>query len=186
MLATDDDLDTARRVLVHGVTGSGKSTLARALAEARGVPLLEGDTIGWTPGWVHRDADEQRALVAPVLAQESWVADSAWGAWADLVLGRADLVLALDLPRLVSLRRLVRRTARRLVTGEEICNGNRETPRLLLSRESIILWHFRSFARKRATARAWAADPAMPPVALLRTPGEVATVARRLGAQAVR
>jgi hypothetical protein len=37
-------------------------------------------------------------------------------------------------------------------------------------RDSILVWHFRSFARKRARMRAWAADPAAPEVVLLASP----------------
>ncbi|BCW70380.1 hypothetical protein NicSoilB8_14240 [Arthrobacter sp. NicSoilB8] len=52
--------------------------------------------------------------------------DSAYGGWRDLVLARAELVVALDYPRWLSLSRLVRRTVRRIVTGPVVCNGNRE------------------------------------------------------------
>ena len=185
MRATEQDLDTARRLLLHGVTGSGKSTLARSLAVDRDIPLLEGDTVGWLPGWTQRDPDEQREIVADFVGQDDWVVDSAWSVWSDLVLPRTDLVVVLDLPRLVSLGRLVRRTVRRVARREQVCNGNVERWRAVLSRDSIILWHFRSFDRKRTTARRWAADPARPPVLVLRSPAEVDRLARRLGASAV-
>jgi len=45
-----------------------------------------------------------------------------------------------------------------------------ETLREALSRDSIIGWHFRRFARKRAWIRGWVADAAAPPVVHLRTP----------------
>ena len=180
MLATDRDVDLARRILVVGVTGSGKSTFARRVASQRGVAFVDGDTIGWLPGWVQRDPDAQRALAEERLATDEWVLASAWRAWADLALARAELVVALDLPRLVSLRRLVARTVRRVVTHEEVCNGNTETLRTALSRDSVVLWHFRSFARKRVTAHAWSEDPAVPPVLLVRSVAEAETLARRL------
>lgn len=34
----------------------------------------------------------------------------------------------------------------------------------------MIVWHFRSFARKRAQIRAWVADPAVPRVLRLTDP----------------
>ena len=52
-------------------------------------------------------------------------------------------------------------------------NGNTETFREMVSRDSIIRWHFRSFTRKRARMRAWAADPEGPPILLLRHPREL-------------
>ena len=182
MLATDRDVAEARRLVLHGVTGSGKSTLARALAAGRDVPRLEGDAVGWLPGWTQRDPEEQRALVARFVRQDAWVVDSAWSVWADLVLERADLVVVLDLPRHVSLARLVRRTVRRVRTREQVCNGNVESWRGMVSADSIIAWHFRSFAAKRARAQAWLADPQCPPVLVLRSAAEVAAFAERGGA----
>ncbi|WP_410650559.1 hypothetical protein [Amycolatopsis sp. cmx-4-54] len=79
---------------------------------------------------------------------------------------RAELIVALDYPRWVSLGRLVRRTVVRCVTRRRICNGNVETLRGMVSGDSIIYWHFRSFARKRRTIRAWVTDPTVPVVHL--------------------
>ncbi len=51
-----------------------------------------------------------------------------------------------------------------------ICNGNTESFRQMFSRDSIILWHFQSFARKRDRMRAWAADESGPDVVRLTSP----------------
>ena len=67
-------------------------------------------------------------------------------------------------PRWVSLQRLVRRTFARLIDGRLVCNGNRETLRQILSSDSIIVWHFKSFRRKRQRIRHWMTDPSAPPV----------------------
>jgi hypothetical protein len=54
------------------------------------------------------------------------------------------------------------RTVIRIIDREPICNGNVETVRTTMSRDSIIAWHFRSFPRKRHRTRGWQADPAGP------------------------
>lgn len=149
------------RILVYGVTGSGKTTLARRVGAATGVPWHSADDeIGWLPGWTQRPLEEQRSLAEQICAEPAWVLDTAYGTWADVPLSRAELIVALDYPRWLSLHRLVRRTLRRAITREEACNGNVESWRTLFSTDSIILWHFRSWARKRARIRQWAADPA--------------------------
>jgi hypothetical protein len=56
-----------------------------------------------------------------------WVLDTAYGHWRDVVLSRAQVMVALDYPRWVSLTWLLRRTARRLRNQESMCNGNVET-----------------------------------------------------------
>ena len=119
------------------------------------------------PGWVERPRDD---LVSRIASSDEWVLDTAYSHWRDLVLPRTELIVALDYPRLVSLARLTRRTARRLVTREASCNGNTESFRQSLSSRSIFAWHFRSFARKRAQIAAWQADPSGPPVVRLRSP----------------
>jgi adenylate kinase family enzyme len=172
-----DDLRAASRVLVYGVTGSGKSVTAGRLGELTGLPVhLVDEEIGWLPGWVERDKAEQRELAAALADADRWVLDSAYGAWLDVVLPRVEVVVGLDYPRWVSLSRLVRRTARRWARREEVCNGNVETLRKIVAPDSILVWHFRSFARKRARLRDWEARPDGIPVLRLRHPRELTAV----------
>jgi adenylate kinase family enzyme len=172
-----------RRVLVYGVTGSGKSTLARQVAERLSLPYVEVDELTWEPGWVPVPTEVQRERITAICAGDAWVLDHAYGSWLDVPLGRADLVVGLDLPRLLSLSRLVRRTLGRVVNRTPICNGNVESFReIFLKSDSILLWHFKSFAGKRARIRGWAADPAFPSMVVLRSSAEVEQWVASLGA----
>ena len=162
------------RVLFYGVTGSGKSSAARAYAKATGLPEFSADDdIGWLPGWQQRTVEEQRDIAAGIAAQDRWVLDSAYGVWRDVVVPRAELVVGLDYPRWLSLARLIRRSLRRALTREPVCNGNQETLTRLFVEDSIIRWHFRSFTRKRQVMRGLQADPGMPPAILFRHPRQL-------------
>lgn len=177
-----DDVQRAKRVLLHGVTGSGKSTAAVAIGARLGLPVhLADEEFGWLPGWVPRPADEMRALVAVAAAEPAWVFDTAYGTFRDLVEPRAEVVIGLDYPRWISLGRLLKRTLIRVLDRRPICNGNQESFRQMFSRDSIIVWHFRSFARKRATMRAWAARAEGPPVMVVRGPRELDKLIAALG-----
>lgn len=169
------------RVLVYGVTGSGKSTAALAIGARTGHPVTLVDELTWLPGWVPVDGAVQRDLISEVVAGERWLLDSAYGAWLDLVLPHAELVVGLDYPRWLSLGRLVRRTVSAAITKEPRCNGNVETWRKVVARDSIIGWHFQSFARKRTRMRAWAASPDGPQVLLFRRPRELEAWIATLG-----
>lgn len=172
--ATAADVRRAERILLYGVTGSGKSTAAGRLGEVLDLPVhLADEEIGWLPGWVERDVTEQREIAARLAAGERWVFDTAYGKWRDLVLPRAQVVVGLDYPRWLSLGRLVRRTGHRWVTQQEMCNGNTERLAQILSRDSILLWHFRSYARKRRLMRQWESRPDGIPVLRLRRPRDL-------------
>lgn len=181
-IATVEDLRTAQRVLCYGVTGAGKSTAARELGSRLGLPVhLVDDEVGWLPGWTERPVPEQREIVARLVSGDRWVLDSAYGHWRDLVMPRTQVVLALDLPRWLSLARLLRRSLHRVLTGEEQCNGNVESWRQLLSGESILLWHCRSFANKRRRMRDMEAAPDGPLVLRVRSARELHQVLASLG-----
>jgi adenylate kinase family enzyme len=160
----------ANRVLIYGVTGSGKTTLAQKVAERTGLPFHSVDDMTWEPGWIGVPPEEQRRRIAAICATNRWILDSGYSTWVDVVLARADLIVALDYPRWRSLARLARRTLARAIDRRQICNGNTESFRQMLSRDSILLWHFHSFARKRSRMRAWAADPDGPAVIRLTSP----------------
>ena len=162
-----------RRVSVIGTSGSGKSTFARALAEALGVPFTELDALHHGPGWTEASPEELRARVEAAMASpEGWVIDGNYDTKiGDLVWEAADTIVWLDLPLRVSLWRLWGRTSRRIRTGEELWNGNRESWRgALWGRESLFAWTVRSHLRRR---RAWPAQLARFGVVRLRTPREV-------------
>lgn len=178
-LASAAQVRAAQRVVLLGVTGSGKTTAATRLAAARGLVLLRTDDVRWAPGWEVRPVEEQRQRAAPVVAGERWVLDALPAAYADLVLARADLLVALDLGRLRTFARLLRRTARRVVLREPCCGDNVETLARALSRDSILRWHATSYAAKRRELRARAAAPDGVPVALVRRPRDLEVLLAR-------
>ena len=129
------------RVSVIGTSGSGKSTLARRLSKALSVPCVELDAIHWrTGGWTPLPQDQFREAVVEAVHRERWVVEGGYSAVRPLVWERADTVVWLDYPLLVTFGRLLRRTARRVVLKEQLWGGNRESLALALSRDSILLW----------------------------------------------
>jgi adenylate kinase family enzyme len=156
-----------RVAIIASASGSGKTTLGRALAGAIGVPFHELDAINHRPGWRELDAGELRRRVEPLVAGDAWVIDGSYRSkLGDLVLARADTVVWLDLPRRVWLPRLVRRTFLRVVRREVLWNGNRESLRTALGRDSPIRF---ALANERPRRQRYPAELARFPVVRLRS-----------------
>ena len=179
--ATAEDLRSARRILFHGVTGSGKSTAATRLGAALDLPVtLVDEEIGWLPGWVLRDVDEQIALADRISSGPAWILDSAYGSYRPMVTERADLLVGLDYSRALTGRRLLWRTLARNVRRAPTCNGNQESWARTLGKDSILRWHAESFERKRTWIRAREAEPVGAPVLRLSHPRQWELVLDRL------
>ena len=159
-----------RRISVVGSSGSGKTTFARQLATKLQIPHVELDGLFWNADWTHADDETFRARVDAATATDAWVADGNYARTRDIVLSRADTVVWLDLPLGTCLGRILRRTARRARTREELWSGNRESWRRHLSRDSLVWWLVSSYRRKRREyeARFLGPKPEFPHLDVLR------------------
>jgi adenylate kinase family enzyme len=138
------------RIAVVGSSGAGKSTVAAELADRIDVSVIELDDLMHGPNWTPTPTPEFRTRVAAAIADAEqtdgsggWVIPGNYRNVADMVQRRADTIIWLDLPRRTVTRRLLMRSIRRLVTGAEVCNGNHETLKNLLSRDperNVVLW----------------------------------------------
>ena len=139
-----------KHLSIIGTTGSGKSTLARLVAQKLAVPYVELDAINWqNPNWQPITGADFQNQIAEVVRQESWVIEVGYSAVRPLIWERVDTVIWLDYSFPITFGRLLRRTAGRIVSGEQLWGGNRETLALALSRDSILLWCLKSYRRKR-------------------------------------
>jgi adenylate kinase family enzyme len=163
-----------RRINVRGTTGVGKTTFAAELAHRLGVPHIELDALHHGPNWSEPTPEDFRATVRDVMDRhpDGWVIDGSYDAkLGDMVTAEADGIVWLDLPLLVTMPRLWRRTLHRVFRNVELWNGNRETWRdQFLSRQSIFIWSVIAHRRHRHSWPAkFGSDPRF---VRLRTRGE--------------
>lgn len=159
-----------RRVCIIGNTGSGKTTVGRALATRLGVPFTELDALHWGPNWTEASADELIAKLTPIVAQDAWVIDGMYfRKIGGLVLRRADTVVWVDPPWIVTFARLVRRSLTRVARRTELYNGNRESLwSLFHPQNSLLLFAIRTGRRRRELLSAWLARPDFAHLRVLR------------------
>ena len=103
-----------KRVMIVGGPGAGKSTLARLLAARIDLPVVYMDHIHWKPGWVPRSNEEKDRLTREVHAREEWIFEGGHSRTYPERLARADTFIWLDIPLLLRVFRVFRRTVRDL------------------------------------------------------------------------
>lgn len=151
-----------RRVsVIASSSGAGKTTFARSLASCLDVPFIELDALHWQqPNWVLPERDAFRARVTEATRGDAWVVDGNYSQVRDIVWGRADTVVWLDIPLPLSLLRIVRRTIARVIRRETLWGSNRETlANGLFSRDSLLWFALRTYRGRRGRLRAALASP---------------------------
>jgi len=138
------------RVSVVGTTCSGKTRLSRQIASQSHIPHIELDAIHWQPNWTPLPIEQFRSAVERIVAGDEWVIDGNYSGVRDIVWRRATDVVWLNLPLMTVFWRAILRTGRRVVTGEELWAGNRETVgNQLFDRNGVLWWVIPSHYRLR-------------------------------------
>jgi len=151
------------RIVVIGATGSGKTTFGHALAQQGGYMLTDLDDLYWLPGWQPRAAEDFYARAVAAAAADRWVICGNYSAVRPAVWPRAAAIVWLDYPFTLVFWRLLTRSVRRIVDKKKICNGNTDTLRNFLSKNSIMLWLLRSYWKRRRDYAAIFADAGLYP-----------------------
>ena len=148
------------RCVVVGTSGSGKSTFARELASKARLHYVELDRLHWGSNWTPRPALEFQQSVQRETEGERWVVDGNYSAVREAFWPRATHVVWLNFSRTIVFSRIIRRTFKRAITQEELWHGNRESLRkALLSKQSILLWSFTTYAKNQVKYARLRASP---------------------------
>jgi len=101
-----------KRIAIVGSGGSGKSWLATRLAAVTGYPVYHLDKCFLKPGWTMLPRDVREAQRRAMMAGDSWIIDGNWASSMAPRFATADLVIFLDLNRLVCLWGALRRAGK--------------------------------------------------------------------------
>jgi adenylate kinase family enzyme len=112
-----------KRIVVIGPSGSGKTRLSARLAELLDARHVEIDAMWHGPNWESCGPEELQRRVSAATDGDGWISDGTYHTIiGELVLERAEEVVWLDLPAVLVMWRLVRRSWVR-------------------KRDEVVLWH---------------------------------------------
>lgn len=163
------------RIVIIGTTGTGKSTLAKQLSTITHIPVVEMDDLYWRQNWTIAPAEEFSAAIDNASKGGEWIMVGNYGKQSGYIhWKRADTLIWLDYSFWRAFRQLLTRCVKRIHDKQQICNGNTESLANFFSRDSIMLWLFRSYWKRRREIPQLVARPEYAHLKVLRfhTPRE--------------
>ena len=159
-----------RRIVVLGCSGSGKTSLTRQIGEKTGLPVICLDEMSRRLS-SKGDRSFFRSLLDEAHAKDAWISDGNFAQVSfDIRLPRAELILWLELPRILCAWRACRRVLRQ---GEP--HKLRELPAVL-----AFIWRFDRVNRSRIEVARWT-HGAEVPVIYLKSGREITRFLQSLG-----
>lgn len=139
------------RIALLGASGAGKTTLGVQLSKLLSVDYIELDSLFLKENWRESDKEEFRKKVEEQLKDKTdYIIDGNYRSISDLTWDKCAVLICLDYSKLVIMKRIILRTVRRVLTQEELWNGNRESfKKSFMSKESIILWSWNTYKERK-------------------------------------
>lgn len=138
------------RIVIVGTSCAGKTTLGGQLSKQLGIPYTDLDDLHWNPGWIETPFEEFVQKVQAVTSQEKWIISGNYSKVRDSIWTQATHLIWLNYSFPVVMTRALKRTFKRSLTGELICNGNIETlSKAFLTRDSILWWVIKTYQRRK-------------------------------------
>ncbi len=107
------DIFRYNRIMIVGNNGSGKSFLSKELSVITGLPLIHLDIEFWRPNWEKPPKEEWLKKQAELISKEKWIIDGNHTDTMELRFEIADIILFLDINRLVCLAGVLKRSGKR-------------------------------------------------------------------------
>lgn len=137
------------KIVIAGTSGCGKTTLGNKLSALTGNKTIDLDDLYWLPNWVKRQDEEFVDLVQKEMSSHAWIICGNYSRIQKLTWTDADLIVWLDLSLTTCLWRTLKRSVKRWIAQEPCCNGNYETLRRLFGKDSILLWVWKTYPRRK-------------------------------------
>ena len=146
-----------QKIIITGTTCTGKTTLGNKISKELSLFQVDLDEYYFLPNWKEKKKNEfvQDVLNALKDRQNWLVTGSYQSLLKDSLWQEASTIVWLDYSLLVILGRYFKRTFRRVVFKEKCCGENYETLGRTFSKQSLFLWIFKSYWRRKERMNHW-------------------------------
>lgn len=83
--------------------------MSRKLHYILDLPVVHLDTYYWNADWVPKPNEEWNNIVEQFINEEHWIMDGNYSRTMDIRINKADLIIFLDMPRLLCIYRIIKR-----------------------------------------------------------------------------
>jgi adenylate kinase family enzyme len=148
-----------RKIIITGTTCTGKTTLGKKLSDELSIKQIDLDDIHFLPNWVEK---ENSVFISDALKElsglDEWIVSGSYQSLLkDTVWKQATIIVWLDYPLNLIIRRYFIRTYRRIFLKEKCCGENYETLSKTFSHESLFLWIFKTYWHRKERLSDWKA-----------------------------
>lgn len=146
-----------RKIIITGTTCTGKTTLGKKMSKEFLIPQIDLDDLHFLPNWVEKENDVFVNDVNFELDKhQEWIVTGSYQTLLkDSVWQKATLIVWLDYPLHLILRRYFIRTYKRVFLKEKCCGENYETLSRTFSKESLFLWIFKTYWHRKRRMHQW-------------------------------
>ncbi len=147
----------SQKIIITGTTCTGKTTLGKRLALKTSITQIDLDELHFLPNWVEK---EKAIFVQDVLKAtnglDNWIITGSYQTLLkDTIWQEASVIVWLDYPLHLIIRRFFIRTWTRVLYKEKCCGENYETLGRVFSKESLFLWIFKSYWHRKNRMNNW-------------------------------
>ena len=136
-----------KKIIIVGTTGSGKSTLAKALSKKLDLPYIQLDELFWKKDWQWSSDQEFFSKIEKAIDQPSWIIDGNYSRTNHLTWKDVDTVVWVNFPFWLTFYQNFTRSIKRALSKKELWKGtgNTESFTRMFSKDSILIWLFKTY-----------------------------------------